>query len=117
MTQDPNPQDLNPQDSSPQDPNQALKAQLAENLDEAEWDWLIPHLQRDTIVIVDPNLDLLEAGVAIASDNMLLVKRWMEEQLIHKPQLEEVADWERDRKKRFKALIVQPFILIQAVEK
>ncbi|MGC1393000.1 MAG: DUF2288 family protein, partial [Coleofasciculaceae cyanobacterium] len=45
-----------------------LRAELAKNIDEAELDWLKPHIQRDVVVVVNPQLDLLEVGVAIAND-------------------------------------------------
>ncbi|NJK39522.1 MAG: DUF2288 family protein [Oscillatoriales cyanobacterium RM2_1_1] len=92
-----------------------MRDKLAESLDEAEWEWLIPHFQRDTLVVVDPSLDLLDVGVEIAQDNTLPVRHWLEEQLIHKPDVDEVTAWERDRTKRFNALIVQPFILVQEI--
>lgn len=40
-----------------------LRAELAGNLDEAELDWLKPHIQRDVVVVVNPELDLLDVGV------------------------------------------------------
>jgi hypothetical protein len=57
-----------------------LRAELAEDLDEAEWDWLIPHVQRDAVVVVASGLDLLDVGVAIASDNVSTVQHWIGEQ-------------------------------------
>ena len=90
-----------------------LKAELAENLDEAEWGWLIPHVQRDAVVVVASGLDLLDVGVAIASDNVLNVQHWIGEQLIAKPSLAQMAEWNSDRTKRFNSLIVQPYVLVQ----
>jgi hypothetical protein len=92
---------------------QDLRAELAEMLDEAEWEWLMPHAQRDAVIVVDPNLDLLDVGVAIASDNTLAVQHWISEQQIHKPSAEQLADWGNDRTRRFNALIVQPYVLVQ----
>ncbi len=92
---------------------QDLRAELAETLDEAEWEWLIPHAQRDAVVIVDPALDLLDVGVAIASDNVSAVQRWISEQQIYKPSPEQLSNWGDDRSRRFNALIVQPYVLVQ----
>lgn len=92
---------------------QDLRAELAENLDEAEWDWLIPHVQRDALVMVAPELDLLDVGVAIASDNVSSVQLWIGEQLIYKPSPGQLAQWNGDRTKRFNTLIVQPYVLVQ----
>jgi hypothetical protein len=92
---------------------QDLKAELAENLDEAEWEWLIPHVRRDAVVIVANQLDLLEVGVAIASDNIAIVQNWISEELIAKPSTTQLSDWNGDRTKRFNTLIVQPYVLVQ----
>jgi len=57
-----------------------LKEKLTENLDEAEWEWLVPHAQRDAIIVVASGLDLLDVGEAIASDNTQSVGVWIDEQ-------------------------------------
>ena len=90
-----------------------LRALLVEDLDEAEWQWLIPHVQRDAVVVVAPELDLLDVGVAIASDNVSSVHHWIGEQLIYKPSVAQVGKWNGDRTKRFHTLIVQPYVLVQ----
>lgn len=92
---------------------QDLRAELAELVDQAEWEWLMPHAQRDAVVIVDPALDLLDVGVAIASDNVTAVQRWISEQQISKPSPQQLSDWSTDRTRRFNALIVQPYVLVQ----
>lgn len=92
---------------------QDLRAELAAMVDEAEWEWLIPHIQRDAVVMIDPNLDLVDVGVAIASDNVTTVEHWISEQLIYKPTSEQLAHWGSDRSHRFNALIVQPYVLVQ----
>ncbi len=90
-----------------------LRDELAKMVDEAEWDWLMPHAQRDAIVLVNAGLDLVEVGVAIVNDNTSTVERWIIEQLLHKPSPEQLADWAGDRNRRFNALIVQPYVLVQ----
>ncbi|HEY9810191.1 MAG TPA: DUF2288 domain-containing protein [Halomicronema sp.] len=92
---------------------QDIRAELKEMLDESEWEWLIPHARREAIVVVTPNLDLVDVGVAIAGDNVESVQRWISEALIYKPSQEELTDWNGNQKKRFNTLIVQPYVLIQ----
>jgi hypothetical protein len=41
------------------------------------------------------------------------VQRWISEQLIYKPSPEQLSDWGSDRTRRFNALIVQPYVLVQ----
>ncbi|MDF0554724.1 DUF2288 domain-containing protein [Kamptonema sp. UHCC 0994] len=90
-----------------------LKTQLAENLDVANWEWLMPHVERDVLVIVVPELDLLEVGEAIASDNVNFVQRWISEQQMTKPSPEQIAEWNQNTAKKFNALIVSPYVLVQ----
>lgn len=90
-----------------------LKAQLADNLAEAEWDWLKPHAQRDAIILVSPELDMLEVGVAIANDNVQAVERWITEQLICKPSAEQLSVWNQNETAKFTSLIVAPYVLIK----
>ena len=93
--------------------NQDLRAQLQENLDEAEWDWLIPHVKRDSLVVVTSQLDLLDVGVAIATDNVSSIQRWISEALIYKPSPEQISDWNQNSTKKFDAIIVDPFVVVQ----
>ncbi|MDB9304771.1 DUF2288 domain-containing protein [Nodularia spumigena CS-591/12] len=90
-----------------------LRTELTENLDEAEWDWLIPHVQRDAVIVVAQILDLLDVGVAIASDQIPSVQQWIDEGLMAKPSQTQLGNWNSDRTKRFQTLIIQPYVLIQ----
>jgi hypothetical protein len=90
-----------------------LRAQLTELLDEAELDWLKPQLQKDAVVIVHEGLDLVDVGVAIAQDDTLKVDRWIGEQLITKPNHDHLAKWHQNPHQKFRAIIVQPYVLVQ----
>ena len=90
-----------------------LRAELTENLDEAEWEWLIPHAQRDALILVAVGLDILDVGVAIAGDNVSQVETWIDEALITKPSVTQIGEWNTQGTKRFKTLIVQPYVIIQ----
>ena len=90
-----------------------LKAELAKDLDQAEWEWLIPHVKRDSVLIIAKELNLVDVGIAIASDNLQSVQHWISEQLIQKPSETQLSDWNSAPKKRFNTLIVQPYVLIQ----
>ncbi|MDF5725472.1 MAG: DUF2288 domain-containing protein [Rhizonema sp. PD38] len=90
-----------------------LRAELTENLDEAEWEWLIPHVKRDAVIVVAAELNLLDVGVAIAGDNLSFVQTWIDEALIAKPSSTQMGKWNSDAKRRFITLIVQPYVLVQ----
>ncbi|MDX2096973.1 MAG: DUF2288 domain-containing protein [Leptolyngbyaceae cyanobacterium bins.59] len=90
-----------------------LRADLETMLDEAEWNWLQPHAQRDVLVVVAPDLDLLDVGVAIAGDNTTSVQNWINQRLIYKPSPDQLSEWNDDQTKKFQALIVRPYVLIR----
>lgn len=89
-----------------------LRAELVKMMGPVQWEWLKPHVQRDVVVVVNPDLDLADVGVAIATDNTQAVERWITEQLILKPNAQELARWSNGNK-RFTSLIVQPYVLVQ----
>jgi hypothetical protein len=90
-----------------------LREQLAEILDEAELEWLKPHIQKDAVIVVVPELDLLDVGVAIASDDTQKVQHWIGEQLLAKPSPEILNRWNANPQQKFQAMIVQPYILVK----
>jgi hypothetical protein len=90
-----------------------LRTQLTELLDEAELDWLKTFLQKDVVVIVNDGLDLVDVGVAIAQDDTVKVDRWIGEQLITKPTNDDLAKWNNNPAQKFRAIIVQPYVLVQ----
>lgn len=90
-----------------------LREQLAELLDEAELEWLKPHIQKDAVILVTPDLDLLDVGVAIASDNTQSVQHWIGEQLLVKPSPEMLSKWNSNPSQRFQAMIIQPYVLVK----
>jgi hypothetical protein len=90
-----------------------IRTELSENVDESEWDWLIPHVKRDVVIVVSQLVDLIDVGVAIASDKTSDIQVWMDEALLTKPSTKQLSEWNADPSKRFNTLIVQPFVLVQ----
>ncbi len=77
------------------------------------WRELRVHLQRDAIVTVDPDLDLITAATAVAEDDREQVAGWIADQLLGKPTAFQLQQWEETLDREFFMLIVQPYILIQ----
>lgn len=90
-----------------------LKDELRESLDEAEWEWLIPHAQRDAVIVVAGDLNLVDVGEAIANDRTSSVQQWIDKQLITKPSNTQLGEWNSNPSKRFDTLIIQPYVLVQ----
>jgi hypothetical protein len=92
-----------------------IKTQLDKDIAEVEWEVLIPHAQRDVIIIVSSGLPLLDVAVAIAKDDQISVQHWISEALITKPSQQQLSDWNGNPQRKFTAVIVQPFVIISIV--
>ena len=85
------------------------------DLGEVCWRDLRVHLQRDALILVASELDIISAAVAVAEDDSPQVEEWITAGRIGKPSRGQLDDWEQLLDKPFRMLIVQPFILIQEV--
>jgi len=92
-----------------------IKTQLSEEIAPMPWNDLIPHAKRDSIILVNPCLNLLDVGMAVANDNATLVNQWIERGLIAKPTQQQLSDWNDNLEQKFNTIIVQPFILISQI--
>jgi hypothetical protein len=92
------------------------REELTQTLDQASWEWLSPHADRDAIIVVAPQLDLVAVGLALVEDQARTVQHWIDEQLLMKPSPEQKIQWAAARDQQFMALIVQPYVLIQLLE-
>ena len=95
---------------------QALRQELAGMVGLTQWDWLKPHIARDAVVFVNPQLDIVDVGIALTNDNVQSVQRWIGEQLITKPTAEQLQTWGvKGPSNRLQSLIVQPYVLVQEI--
>jgi hypothetical protein len=96
---------------------QELKEKLKTEIDFADWKMLEGHQEKHGVLLIDSKLNLIDAGVAIAQDEVVLVKSWQEEALLGRPTNEQIKDWKKSpNEKNFKFIIVQPFVLIQLIQ-
>ena len=89
------------------------KEELALAVDEAEWGWLRAHLERGGLIVVAPELDLVDTGSKVAGNDAAAVGGWIASGKLGKPSQEQLAAWNEERGKRFATLIISPFVLIQ----
>jgi hypothetical protein len=92
-----------------------LAEQFTRDLAEVAWKDLRIHMQRDAIIIVNDDLDLVAVAIAVAEDDKSKVEKWIAEGRLAKPAAEQVTAWEAELEKPFRVLIVQPYILMQMV--
>jgi len=77
---------------------------------------LVAHLRRDAVVWVDASLDLVTVGVALAADDAPSLSSWLQRGLVRRPDARERAAWEAAIERRWRVVIVQPFVLVQALD-
>lgn len=90
-----------------------MRESLLASLGPVEFSDLRAHLARGSVIVVDPSLDLLEVGEAIAKDESTRVQAWIEAGLIGKPSLEQLARWEKIEGPAWLSVVVQPFVLVR----
>jgi hypothetical protein len=91
------------------------REELALNIDEAQWQWLKPHLERGALITVADALDLAETGERIAADDSESLTAWISAGKVGKPTDEEIAAWDKVPEKKFLTLIISPYVLIQEI--
>jgi hypothetical protein len=91
------------------------REELALNIDEAQWQWLKPHLERGALITVAAALDLAETGERIAADDSSSISVWIDAGKIGKPTAAEIAQWDGEPEKKFLTLIISPYVLIQEI--
>ena len=91
----------------------ATKEDLALTIDETEWSWLRAHLVRGGLILVNDTLDLAEAALKIAADDVAAIDQWVSDGKLGKPSETQILHWNEDKQKKFAMLIISPYVLIQ----
>jgi len=91
----------------------ATKEDLALTIDETEWSWLRAHLEQGGLILVNDSLDLAEAALKVAADDVATIEQWISDGMIGKPSETQILHWNGDRQKKFAMLIISPYVLIQ----
>lgn len=89
-----------------------LSAKIQSEIMNGYWSDLREHAERNAIFVVGADLDLLEVGVAIASDNAASVTGWITNGQLARPTMEQIKGWSETSQKTFLFLILQPHVLI-----
>jgi hypothetical protein len=89
------------------------KEDLALTIDETEWSWLRPHLERGALILVNDSLDLAETALKVSQDDVATIEQWVNDGKIGKPTEMQILHWNEEKQKKFSMLIVSPYVLIQ----
>jgi len=79
---------------------------------EVDWLYLKPHWEAGVLLYVDPSIDLLEVGDALAADDTDKVQDWLTRADLLKPGELHAQQWEQGEES-FRAMVVSPFVLMQ----
>ena len=91
-----------------------LKEKLSSELYVTSWSVLENHYKKDVLFLVKNDIDLVDAGVAIANDDVTQVKIWQESQSLRRPTEKEVSDWSKSKNLNlFEFLVIQPYVIIK----
>jgi len=89
------------------------REELALLVDVAEWGWLRPHGERGGLVVVSSLLDLAEVGARVATDDAAAIQSWIAAGDLGKPTAGQLEAWNAAPDRRFRMLVVSPYVLIQ----
>lgn len=90
----------------------ALRDKLAGELMDTDFKELAPHFARGALVLVAPDLLLLEVAEAIARDQRERVETWLSAQRIWRA-MDDDAKRALAEEQTFRFVIVQPWVLAQ----
>lgn len=74
------------------------------------------HIERGVVLVVSDALDLLNVGVAVASDNAKAVTGWIEQEHLAHPSPSQVEVWRAENTLQFRVVIVRPYVLVQPMK-
>jgi len=91
----------------------AIRETLEKRLGPVFFSDIRAHLERAGLFVVRADLDLIECGVAVATDDVEQVSAWIEEKKLRRPSTDELTTWASEPGRRWMAIVVQPFVLVQ----
>ncbi|MFG1485942.1 DUF2288 family protein [Halobacteriovorax sp. RZ-2] len=92
--------------------NENLLERLANDIDDAKWDLLKPHHEREALFMITDELELAAVGFTMARDEVEYIKKWLADEQMFRPTDEQIGTWEEENTE-FQYLIVQPYVLVK----
>ncbi len=90
-----------------------LRERITAELLETSWEVLVPHQARGALFAVCEGLQVVDAALAIAENQTRIVEAWLGSGHLRRV---EGPEWTRWAKRRFRAAIVQPFVVVALIE-
>lgn len=97
----------------------ALRNKLRREVMSCHWEDLAPHQQRGALLLLAPELDLLDVAEATAKDDKQRVTAWLKSGVLYRAGEADRARYEHESDEvsevRFQFVVVQPWVLAQAL--
>jgi hypothetical protein len=91
-----------------------LKSKLSTEIEEADWNSLIKHQEKESVLFVSSDLDLVDVCVAIAKDKAHIIKVWLDSGQLARPTDDQIKYYkDNEYKKMCKFIIIQPYVVAQ----
>lgn len=90
---------------------ESLEEKLSREQDQLPWQELARHHAFGRLMIVKHPVDLLEAARAIAEDDAVRIKSWMDRDLFGPPKDCEALLYSDNKETEFKVNIISPFVV------
>ncbi|MCA9518772.1 MAG: DUF2288 family protein [Myxococcales bacterium] len=97
------------------DDTDGLRARVEATMGPVRGSDLVAHLGRDAVLVVAPALDLVACALAVVRDDAEAVRGWVASGALRKPTATEHAAARDDADARWLAVVVQPYVLVQAL--
>jgi hypothetical protein len=91
-----------------------IEQQLKDSTSRIKFSELKTEILSEVIILVNPELKLLEVAKACAGDNTELFKEWLSNEKIQKPEQDEIEALKKEDA-YFECCIVKPFLFLQRV--
>lgn len=78
------------------------------------WDELAPHFARGVVVVISPELDLVDVAVKFCADDKTQFEAWTRDGLVHRAMDEDARLWNKNNSLLWSA-VVAPWVLVQEI--
>ena len=92
---------------------EAVRAKLEQTIGPVFYADFALHLAHDAVFVVAPSVSLLDCAVAVATDDVEKVERWVASGELRKPSRAERDAWPGNEGRRWLTVVVSPFVLVQ----
>ena len=92
-----------------------LREKLEKEVGPADWKVIGPHYNRGAVIIVSPELDLIDVAIKVAEDDVDLVQDWIKEEKLLRPTPDDAKEWEESGRE-LTSIVVSPFVLVQKMK-